>query len=204
MYIIGLTGGIASGKSTVAGMLQDLGAALVDADAVSRALTASGGEALPAIRETFGDGVFQGVELNRKALADRIFGDEAARQRLNGLMFPRILAGVQAQLRELSERGTPVAVVDMPLLQEAGFDKYVDALWVCTLPLELQITRLMARNGLTREEALARVQSQDSTAQMAAHADICIDTGGTLEEVRAQVEQAWQAANKGYHAAGTP
>lgn len=191
MYIIGLTGGIASGKSTVAGMLRDLGAAVVDADQVSRALTASGGEALPAIREAFGDSVFDGRKLNRRALADRIFADETARQKLNGLMHPRIFAGVQAELHALAKAGIPVAVVDMPLLVDAGFDRYVDALWVCTLPEDLQLSRLMARNGLPRDEALARLRSQQSTARLAAHADVRIDTGGDLAEVRAQVERTW-------------
>lgn len=195
MYIIGLTGGIASGKSTVAGMLRSLGAAVVDADAVSRALTAPGGEALPAIREAFGDEVFDGGELNRGALAGRIFHDEAARRRLNGVMHPRITDGVRAQLRALEDSGVRTAVVDMPLLLEVGFDKYIDALWVCRLPRAQQIDRLMARNNLSRDEALARIESQGPDTQYD-HADVCIDTGGSPVQVRAQVERAWDSLGK--------
>lgn len=193
MYTIGLTGGIATGKSTVAELLRQLGAAVVDADAVSRALTAPGGEALPAIREAFGDGVFDGETLNRRALADLIFDQEDARLRLNALMFPRIVSGVRVQLERLAAQGTDIAVVDMPLLFESGFAASVDAIWICRLPLEQQITRLMARNRLTRQEALARIRSQKKELEASGQFGITIDTGGSPEALHMQVIRAWEA-----------
>ena len=197
MYKIGLTGGIATGKTTVRQILEALGVPVVDADGISRALTAPGGAALADIREAFGDGVFEGRELRRGALADRIFSDPDARQRLNAIMLPRIRAGALDALRVLEGQGVPVAALDMPLLFEMGFDREVDTLWLCDLPEETRLSRLMARNGLSREQALARMESQQSQAELLPRADVVIWTGGTVAQTKKRVEEALAALPPG-------
>lgn len=191
MIKVGLTGEIAAGKSTVAAYLRSLGAPVVDADETSRSLTAPGGEALADIRRAFGEEVFEGLLLNRKALAGRVFGSEDQRQRLNGIMFPRIVAGVQQALGALADGGAAAAIVDMPLLFQMGFDRQADRLWLCTAPEALRLARLMERDGLTRAQALSRMGSQRLRPGEIAQADLLIDTAQDPEAWREQVRRAW-------------
>jgi len=118
MYAIGLTGGIATGKSTVAALLREYGASVIDADAISRELTAPGGVALPIIRAHFGDEVFQGGALNRSALAARIFADEQARLALDAIMHPLVYADMFERVCVLVDRGEKLVVLEIPLLFE--------------------------------------------------------------------------------------
>ncbi len=192
MYRIGLTGGIACGKSTVAAMLHELGAPVIDADALSRGLTAPGGAALPAIRERFGDGVFAGAELDRRALGALVFADEQARQALNALLHPLVLAAIDARCASLAAAGKPIAVLEIPLLFEIGYESRVDAIWLAALPREEQHRRLMARDGLTEAEANARIDSQWPLERKRERAQVCIDTSVPPEQVKAQVHAAWQ------------
>jgi len=181
MKIIGVTGGIACGKSTLCNTLRELGAKVWDADAASRELTAPHGKALPAIRQTFGDGVFfPDGTLNRKALGAIVFTDESARQRLNGIVHPLVYEDMEAFLRENS--GEKAVFLDVPLLFETGYDRRCHEVWCAWLPSETQLERLMARDKLTREEALARISSQMPLAEKAARSTHLIDTGGSIEE----------------------
>ena len=192
-YVIGLTGGIASGKSNLSAALHALGAEVIDADRISRALTAPGGPALPAIRAAFGNSFFHGEELDRKALGRLVFSDPEALNRLNGLTHPLILQEIRERLRALEQAGVPVCVLDAPLLYEAGLDSLCDTVWCAWLPKEQQIRRLRERDGLTRKEAKRRIASQMPPREKKRRSDLVIDTRGSREESAAQAEKAYLA-----------
>ena len=188
MRTVGLTGSIACGKSNVSAVLRELGAAVVDGDLLSRELTAPGGPALPAIRETFGDGVFHADgTLNRRALGDVVFASDAARQRLDGLMQPLLRSLILRRMEEARAGGAKICVLDMPLLFEAGLDTLCDTVWCVHLPREEQLRRLMARDGLTLSQAEARLRSQLSSEEKAARAQVVIDTSGSIDDTRAMI-----------------
>ena len=183
---IGLTGSIACGKSTVSAYLQALSIPVVDADAISRALTAPGGEALPALRKAFGDRVFLGDELDRRALAALVFSNERERERLNALLHPRIREQI---VRGLCAHAGALVVGDIPLLFECGMETLFDRVWVVTAYRETQIARLRARDGLSRDEACARIDAQMPQEEKIRRADAVIDSNGSIEETRRQVDR---------------
>lgn len=188
MKIIGITGGIACGKSTLCGTLRALGAPVWDADAVSRGLTAPHGQALPAIRRVFGDSVFcADGTLDRKALGAVVFNDASAREALNRITHPLIYADMERFVARHRQAGTAAVFLDIPLLFETGYDRYCDAVWCARLPAEIQLSRLMARDGLTREEALSRMASQMPVDEKARRSDEVIDTSGSIEESAALI-----------------
>ena len=194
---IGLTGGIGSGKSMVARQLQELGAAVVDADAIAREVAAPGGPAYATIVQAFGPGVLCGDgSLDRKALAARVFADEAARRQLNALTHPHIRQGMAQEAARLA--GTPgveVIVFDIPLLLETtdGRDLGLDGVVVVTAADPVRIARLTARNGLTPFDARRRLDAQMPLAQKVARADWVIDNNGPAEQTREQVLELWEA-----------
>lgn len=183
---IGLTGSIACGKSAVSQYLRELGYFVADADAISRSLTAPGGKALPLLREAFGGEVFDGDVLNRRRLGGIVFGDADKRAQLNAILHPLIIRTFQT---ELNEHDAPDALVfgDVPLLYECGMAQMFDRIFVVSAPRETQIARLLARDGLSREEAERRIDAQMPLAQKCALADAVIDTDGPMENTRAQV-----------------
>ncbi len=188
MRVIGLTGSIACGKSNVSATLAELGATIIDGDLLSREVTAPGGIALPAIREAFGDEVFlPDGTLNRRALGSAVFGDEEARQRLNAIIHPMVIRLTRERIEQAREAGAPLCVLDMPLLFEAGMEHLCDRIWCVWLPRELQLQRLMARDGFTREEAEARLRSQLSADEKAARAHVVIDTSGSIEYTKSMI-----------------
>lgn len=183
---IGLTGSIACGKSAVSQYLRELGYFVADADAISRSLTAPGGQALPLLREAFGDGIFDGDVLNRRRLGDIVFGDADRRAQLNAILHPLILSTFQA---ELEAHDAPDALVfgDVPLLYECNMAQMFDRIMVVSAPRETQIARLLSRDGLSREDAERRIDAQMPLAQKCALADAVINTDGPMENTRAQV-----------------
>lgn len=188
MHIIGLTGGIACGKSTVADMLRSCGAAIVDADGISRSLTAPGGKALPLIRETFGSGVFEeDGTLNRAALSQQVFGNAENLKKLNAITHPLIRQEMEMQIEDCRKRGVQVVVLDVPLLFEAGMQHMADTTVCAFCPEEVQISRLHTRNGYSREEALGRIRSQWPVSKKCELSDIAIDTNRPLEELNQAV-----------------
>lgn len=188
MRIIGLTGGIACGKSNVSDALRELGAAVIDGDVLSRELTAPGGAALPAIRQAFGGAVLHpDGTLNRRALGDVVFSDSAARRTLDALMQPLLRALILRRVEDARVSGAALCVLDMPLLYEAGLDALCDRVWCVYVPEETQLRRLMARDGFTREQALARIRSQMPAREKADRAQVIIDTGGDIDYTRAKV-----------------
>ena len=184
---IGLTGSIACGKSTVSSYLRSLGHVVVDADAISHSLTALGGAALPAIREAFGDGVFDGDVLDRRALGSIVFADIGKRAQLNAILHPMIISSIE---NELIRQDAPGKLVfgDVPLLFECRMEAMFDRVWVVSASESEQLSRLMTRDHLTKEEALARIRSQMPLAEKCRMADAVIDSSGAIEQTRAQVD----------------
>ncbi len=191
--VIGLTGGIASGKSTVAAMLRGLGAAIVDADQLAREVVAAGSEAAAEIRARFGDGVFDASgNLDRKKLGALIFDDDQARRDLGRITHPRIAAASQAAIAELSARGADPIIYEAALLVENGIHRGLAGLIVVAVPEEAQLARLMDRDGLDESEARKRLRSQAPLADKLAVATWIIDNSQSLASTRAQVEALWE------------
>lgn len=182
MLVLGLTGGIACGKSTISLTLRELGAAIVDGDVLSRELTAERGPALPAIREAFGKEVFHpDGTLNRRALGAVVFASNDARLTLDRIMQPLLLTLILRGIEDARLSGTAVCVLDMPLLYEKDLDRLCDRVWCAYTSREIQLERLMHRDGFTLEEAEARLRSQLPTEEKAARADVVIDTSGPIQ-----------------------
>ena len=183
---IGLTGSIACGKSTVSAYLRETGIPVVDADAISHAMTAPGGAALPAIRKAFGSAVFEGEILNRRALGSLVFADPAQLERLNAILHPMIIAEVHAQLDALDQTH-PIVVGDVPLLYECGMAHLFDRVWVVSVPREVQIQRIIERDKLTAKEAAQRIDAQMPLSEKESLADAVIHSDGPIEATHAQV-----------------
>ena len=190
---IGLTGGIGSGKSTVAGMLAALGAAVIDADAISRSVTAAGGRAIEPIRAQFGDAMI-GADgaMDRQAMRAQVFSDPAARQRLEAIIHPLVATITQEQTQAALARGASCLVFDVPLLVESGkrWRQQVDRVWVVDCEPATQRERVMTRSGLAAEE-VDRIMAQQATrAQRLACADLVVfNQGLDLPALNAQVKQ---------------
>ena len=192
--VIAVTGGIGSGKSTLTALYRKLGAQVIDADAISRALTAPQGEALPAIRAAFGDGVFApDGTLDRPALAGLVFGEGgAARRQLEGILHPLVIRHALAELARISATGAQVAIVEAPLLFEAGMDKVADAVICVTAPLAVRIRRIRGRDRLTHAQALARIQSQNPQELNMRLADYVLATDAPIADTRRRALALWQ------------
>lgn len=185
--VVGLTGGIASGKSLVGAMFVKLGATLVDTDAVAREVVAPGQPGLAAVAAEFGPSVLlPSGELDRRALRSLVFADEAKRRRLEALLHPLIRSRTLAKLAELE---APYALVAVPLLVETDFKDIVDRILVVDCPESVQLERLMRRDAIPKDEALAMVRAQIDRATRLKAAHDVIDNSGTTDETRRQVER---------------
>ena len=185
-FVVGLTGGIGSGKSAAADEFAQLGATVVDTDAIARELTERGGAALPHIKSLFGDAfVGAGGAMDRDAMRSRVFSDPVAKQALEGLLHPMIRA--EAERRTAAAEGSYVVQV-VPLLVESGdYRKRVARVLVVDCPEEVQLNRVVARSGLSEREVRAIMAHQVSRAARLAAADDVIDNAGTLDALRRQV-----------------
>lgn len=193
MRIIGLTGGIASGKSSVATMLERLGAPVVDADLLAREVVEPGQTALKEIAAQFGTQVLNpDGTLNRAALGAIVFADPAQRRTLEAITHPAIRTLAEKRIAHYQETGAPVLFYVAPLLIEAGSAARVDEIWVVYLDRENQLKRLMARDGLGAEEALQRIDSQMPMDEKRRLGQVVIDNCGSREELAAEVERLWQ------------
>lgn len=191
MRRIGLTGGIGSGKSTVARMLEARGAVLIDADAIARELVEPGQPALEALAREFGAGILQpDGSLSRATLARLAFENPGATERLNAIMHPLIAA--ESKRRMDSAPAGAVVVYDMPLLVETGQASLVDMVVVVDVPQEVQLERAVGMRGLDAEDVRRRMEIQATRADRRAVADVVIDNAGTLDETEAQVERLWR------------
>lgn len=192
--ILGITGSIASGKSLVAAEFSRRGAALVSADQLAREVVKPGSPVLARLVVRFGEGVLdEDGSLDRESLARIVFADEQARAELNQIVHPAIGRLAVEQLQELAASQVPLVVYEAPLLFEAGAEERVDRVLVVKVDPQVQLQRLMARDGLTSADALQRVAAQMSQQEKLARADYVIDNSGSVAETVAQVEQLWQA-----------
>ncbi|CAM3372677.1 dephospho-CoA kinase [Paenibacillus lupini] len=192
---IGLTGGIATGKSTVAAMLVERGALLVDADQVAREVVMPGEPALEAVASTFGQAVIHtDGTLNRKALGEIVFNNRDQLMQLESILHPAIRNRMQQRIRQYEEQDPKQLVVaDIPLLYETGQEELYEGIMVVYVPQQLQLTRLMERNGLVQEEALRRIGLQMNIEQKRSRADWVIDNSSSLEETKRQVDEFWKS-----------
>ncbi|NOY12525.1 MAG: dephospho-CoA kinase [Deltaproteobacteria bacterium] len=192
--ILGITGNIASGKSTITEALVRHGAALVDADRLARQVVASGSPVLARLVAYFGDGILRrSGELNRERLAQIIFADSHAREELNRMTHPAIARLAIERLQQLKNTpGIPLVVYEAPLLFEAGAEGRVDQVLVVKIDPVVQLQRLMARDGLDETAARQRLAAQMSQREKLARADHVIDNSGTLEEALRQVDELWK------------
>ncbi len=193
--VVGLTGGVAVGKSLVAGELARLGAVVIDADAVSREVTVKGSPAHIDILREFGPGVMAADgSIDRKALGRIVFSDPEKLKLLNSLTHPRILASIRAEIEALKKKAEhPIVIINAPLLIEVGHYKEMDRLVVVSAPQEMQIERLGARDGLDRDTALRIIDSQMPTQEKAALADYVIENGGTEAELIQKTRELYAA-----------
>lgn len=192
MRLYGLTGGIGTGKSTVAQMLRELGATVIDADLGARAVIAPGTEGLERLVEEFGPAILDAEgRLDRPRMAELIFSDADARARLNAIVHPRVGLWLYQRTAEAVERGAELVFHDVPLIYENGRQDDFEAVVVVFAPPEVAIERLVGR-GLTEADARARVAVQLPIAEKVALADRVIDNSGNLEATRRQVELLWE------------
>jgi dephospho-CoA kinase len=189
--MVGLTGGIGAGKSAVANQLAALGAIVIDADRLAREAVVTGSEGLAEVLAAFGPEVLAADgALDRAALASRVFGDDAARRRLEGIIHPR----VRARTAELIAVAPPDAVVvnDVPLLVEAGLAGAYELVIVVLADEKTRIARLVEDRGMTPDEAAARIRAQASDEQRRKVADVVIVNDGTMDDLRNKVDEVWR------------
>ena len=193
MIVVGLTGGIASGKSTVARMLSELGAVVIDADKVGHDAFSPHTEAWRKVVAAFGKGILgQNEEIDRSKLAQLVFDDPKALKRLNRIMHPLMHRIVEQKIEALRHQGVEVVVLEATLLIEAKWTDLVDQVWVTITPEGDVINRLVSQKGFTEEQTRARIKSQTPIAQRAKNADVVIENDSDINALRKKVEGLWQ------------
>ena len=194
VFCVALTGGIASGKSTVADMFADLGVAIIDTDIIAREVVAPGQPALQEIRARFGDNVIDAAgKLDRRRLRQQIFADDQARADLEAILHPRIGAETR---RQADAAAGPYQIIVVPLLVDSPLRKFVDRVLVVDCDEELQIRRLLARDAESVEQARRILAAQSSRTERLAIADVVIENGGSLEETQQRVRELDKAFRK--------
>jgi dephospho-CoA kinase len=188
---VGLTGGIGSGKSEVSRRLAALGAVVIDADVLAREVVARGTDGLAEVVRAFGDVLTPAGDLDRPAVGRLVFGDEAARRKLEGIIHPRVRA--RAAEIEAAAPGDAVVVHDIPLLVETGQADRFDQVLVVDVPPEIQLDRLMNARGMSEDEARARIASQASREDRLAKADLVVDNSGTPADLDRRINEIWSA-----------
>lgn len=192
MIRVGLTGGIGSGKSTVAQMLQAHGAVVIDADAISRELVEPGEPALHALVDEFGDSIIAADgSLLRGTLAAIAFATPDGTARLNAIMHPLIAAESRRRIERAAQNGADIVVYDMPLLLETGQRDLVDLVVVVDVPVETQARRAVDLRGLDEADVRRRIEVQADRSERLAAADVVIDNSGSVERTREQVDALW-------------
>jgi dephospho-CoA kinase len=194
MKVIGLTGNIASGKSSVAAILEELGAKVIDADEVARLVVEPGKPAWREIINRFGKNILEpDGAINRKKLGEFIFNDQEKRKSLNEITHPRIIGMIRELVEEYGKQNTPVVIIEAALIVEkGGLGGLIEGLIVVTSDEESQIKRLMERNEFSREEAESRLGAQMPEQEKVKHADYIIDNSGPIESTREQVIDLWK------------
>ncbi len=197
MKIIGITGLIGSGKSTVAAILAELGAAVIDADEVAHSIYEPGTQGWKTLVEAFGTGIVTpGGKIDRPELARIVFTDASALSRLNLITHPLISAEISKRLANLRRRGTKVAVVEAALLIEAGWAPKMDEIWVTTAPRQTLYRRLREKQGLSQPEARSRMRAQLPVIRQLRHASRAVNTDISLPRLRQKVGRLWEGLNR--------
>lgn len=193
MKIIGLTGGIASGKSTVSRFLEELGAVVIDADRIGHEVLRSDSGVRRELVTAFGQQILTpGGRFSRRRLGKLVFGSPEALAKLNRIMHPRISARAKARLERYRRDGVKVVVVEAALLLEAGWSSLVDEVWVTVASEATVLERLKGRSGLSKSESRARLRAQLPVSERLGRADVVIDTDCRLDELKARVMGLWQ------------
>ncbi|HET8943219.1 MAG TPA: dephospho-CoA kinase [Dehalococcoidia bacterium] len=198
MYVIGLTGGIGSGKSTVAKLLEDAGAVVLSADLMGHEVYLPGKPAYNEIIETFGrEVVAKDGTIDRKKLGPIVFSDPANLAKLNAITHPRMKEMMRERLGEIAAGGATYAVLEAALLFDAGWDDLADEVWVTVAPARVAAERTAARSGIPVEQVLERIQkAQMQSDERVRRSDVVIDTSGTMEETVERARKAWTAMRK--------
>jgi len=193
MLVIGLTGGIGTGKSTVSDKLAELGAVIMNADQVGHQAFEPHTEVWKDVVAAYGKDILRpNDEIDRRKLGEIVFNDPEALSRLNKIMHPRMYRMMRDKIEELREQGVEVVVLEAAILIEAKWTSLVDTVWVTDVPEATVIQRLGNRDGLAEEQILARINSQMPPEERAKYADVVINTDCTLEEVKEKVEELWR------------
>ena len=196
--VLGLTGGIGSGKSTVAQNLAELGAGVIDADKVGHEVFMSGTPAYRDVIDGFGKEIVTPAgEIDRKKLGQIVFDDTKARERLNRIMWSRIWEMIDLRIDALRKQNTSVVVVEAFGLIEAGWTSLVDQVWVTVVSERVVVERLKKQRSLAEEETLARIRAQLSVQERLKYADVVINNDGKPEEVKARVKELWDKLQSG-------
>ncbi|WP_408614651.1 dephospho-CoA kinase [Lutispora saccharofermentans] len=195
MMIIGLTGGIASGKSTVSSILKQFGAYIIDVDEVGRSVVQKGEKAYNEIVQYFGDEILlPRGEINRKALGHIVFSDGEKLRKLNSITHPHIIAKVKEIIEEFRSDGADVIVIDAAILIEMGLNSLCDSVWLVSVDKQTQLHRLIERDRFSYEDAKNRINAQFSDEKKAEHSDVIIYNTKGLEELKEEIKQLWNTA----------
>lgn len=195
MRVIGLTGGIASGKSTVSNIFKNAGIPIIDADVVARKVVEKDSVGLMTLTKRFGNSILlNDGSLDRTQLGRKMFSDASVLKEVNDLLQPLIRTEIELQIQEAKKQNNPLLILDIPLLFEMHYETLCDDIIVVAVSVETQIQRLKNRNGLTKEEALKRIESQMSLEEKVQKADIVWTNEGSIEELEARVHQ-WLLEN---------
>jgi dephospho-CoA kinase len=198
MLVIGLTGAIAAGKSTVARILAELGACVIDADALSRLVMQPDTAVYEQIRHEFGTGILAvDGHIDRAKLGALVFSDPEALARLEAVVHPAVLAEAGRQMHEFKAKGCPVVVLEAIKLLESGLHRQCDEVWVVTAPREQQVQRLMETRSLTRAQAELRIDAQPAQESRFSRARVIIDNSGLPDQTRETVEREWRRISAG-------
>ncbi len=194
MYVVGLTGGIASGKSTVAQLFRERGVPVIDADVLGHRSYEPGTETYRKVIDAFGEEIVApDGTIDRRVLGSKVFGKPDELRRLTDIVWPAIRRLASEELAELEVAGNELAVLEAAVLLEAGWEDLVDEIWVVVVDPSIAVSRLRSRNGLDEEAAWARIRSQLSNEERIRRADVVIENNGTLAELRQRFQEAWEA-----------
>ena len=199
MLVIGLTGGIGTGKSLVSRMLEERGATIIDADLVGHEAYTPHTETWQVVVDTFGDVLAEDGQIDRRKLGAIVFSDPSQLEKLNAIMHPRMYKMIEERIQGLQSGGAETIVVEAAILIEAKWTPLVDEVWVTTAPEDQVIDRIKGRNNMGEEAARARINSQMSSDERAGHADVLIANSGSMDELRETVDILWDdrvSANK--------
>ena len=191
MKLIGLTGGVGSGKSTVSAILRELGATVIDADEAAHAVYAPGTPGFDAVVREFGPEFVRDGAIDRRLLGALIFADEEARQRLNAVVHPLVRDWMAARTAEAIERGVEIVIQDVPLLYENGLESLFSSVLLVWAPPAVQLQRLVTGRGIPAERARAMIAAQMPIDEKRRRSHHVIDNSGSIEETRLQVEETW-------------